>query len=314
LSHLTRLTRLCIPSDGIYRFNTVQILNEPDALPSAGGSLRALEVACDYEVNTHGPNDPLVCIEALLPVAAGLESLDLGDSWMSRADAARLAAALPRDMARLHMEPRSNRHVAVATRHVAWALLPVSSLEVVCPPADLNVLAGASRLERLIMHNVAGTAPAAMAAALQALPRLRTLQLSARDGRVFDAPVTGGWEAPPGATAEPSDAFVAAVARLPSLQHLGLAGFHIGGEAKAALVEAAPRLSSLRLAACGLSAKAAARLAARLRAAAGRGPLSARQRQPGQHEWRRGYGYDYGPFDGTAAPLDVCAGVVPSYR
>jgi hypothetical protein len=297
-----------VPRNGIYQFNRVEVPNDPAALPSAGGSLRALDLARDYETCTDGPNDRRVCLEALLPVAAGLESLVIHDSWISPAEAARLAAALPRDMARLRVKTRRN--------DIACAVLPVTSVEGgsgVCPtPAGLARLAGASRLERLVLHDVTGAAPAAMAAVLRASPRLRTLQLGTEQQRAFDlgASSTGGSAMPSAASAEASDAFVAAAARLPSLQHLSLTGFYVGGEANAALIAAAPRLSALRLVACGLSAEAAAGLAAQLRAAAGRGALSARRRQPGQHEWRYSAGYG-DPLDGTAAPLDIRAGALP---
>jgi hypothetical protein len=82
----------------------------------------------------------------------------------------------------------------------------------------------------------------------------------------------------------------------------------VGGEAKAALLEAAPRLSALRLVACGLGAEEAAGLAAQLRAAAGRGALSEGQRQPGKRAWGRNIN---SPIDRTLTPLDIRAGALP---
>jgi hypothetical protein len=47
LTHLTRLTRLCTP---FYRDSAaIAVPNDADALPSTGGSLRALELACEWE-------------------------------------------------------------------------------------------------------------------------------------------------------------------------------------------------------------------------------------------------------------------------
>jgi hypothetical protein len=209
-------------------------------------------------------------ILALLPVAAGLEWLKIGDSRLKPADVARLAAALPRDIGWLHIGPTWD--------DFGWAALPATSLVLPRAPADHTLLAGATRLERLTVRDISAAAPAALAAALQALPRLRTLELGTSYYRPFCAPPTGGPAAPSGDIPEASDAFVAAVARLPSLQYLELAGFCIGDEADAALMAAAPRLSWLHLEACGLSAEAAAGLEARLRAAAGRGPMSAPMR------------------------------------
>jgi hypothetical protein len=57
---------------------------------------------------------------------------------------------------------------------------------------------------------------------------------------------------------------------------------HAAPPPNAALLEAAPRLSALRLAACGLSAESAAELRVQLRAAAGRGPMWTGQRQSGR--------------------------------
>jgi hypothetical protein len=292
LTHLTRLTRLCISRFDASEVNAIRVPNHPAALPSAGGSLRALELAHDYaELD---PQQARASLQALLPVAPGLESLVIGDSCLAPADAARLAAALPRDMAWLHINPRNDS---------AWPLLPVTSLELDRAPADLALrLAGASRLERLIVGSAHGVPPAALAAALQALPRLRALQLGTEHTMFYAHPPA----APPGVASESSAAFVAAVASLPSLQHLSLAGFSIGGEAKAALLEAAPRLSALRLAACGLSLEAARRLAAQLRAAAGRGALSTVQHP---HDSRRPHGG--GPIDMMAPPLEICAGDLP---
>jgi hypothetical protein len=189
-------------------------------------------------------------------------------------------------MARLHIRPM-NEHAT------AWAVLPVTSLDLLHLPADLAPLARASRLERLSVHSASGAVPAALAAALQALPRLRVLQLGNKRERAFSRH-------------KASDAFVAAAARLPSLQHLSLAGFSLGAKAKAALLAVAPRLSALRLEACGLSAEAAAGLAAQLRAAAGRGALSTVQHP---HDSRRPNGGV--PIDETATPLEICAGDLP---
>jgi hypothetical protein len=252
LTHLTRLTRLCICGQ-------LRLPNDPAALPSAGGGLRVLELPrlslCDP---TWAP------IEALLPVAAGLEALDINDLWLTPADAARLAAALPRGIARLHFAPRIFRQPGADG---AWAALPVTSLELERPPADLSLLAGASRLERLSVDMVSRASAAALVAALRALPRLRVLQLGMDFGHLF----AGDQQArAPGAF----DAFVAAAVGLRSLRELRVSGCPLGGNAKSALVEAAPRLSALRLAHCGLSDGEAAGLAARLRAAAGRNALS----------------------------------------
>jgi hypothetical protein len=93
LTHLTRLTRLCIRPYASSEHNAIRVPNDPAALPSAGGSLRVLELARDYAGRSS--RDPRVCIEALLP-CAGLKSLRIGKSRMGVADAARLAAALPR--------------------------------------------------------------------------------------------------------------------------------------------------------------------------------------------------------------------------
>jgi hypothetical protein len=268
LTHLTRLTRLRTRRD-------LQLPNDPAALPSAGGSLRALELDSDAAGYDSDLN-PRACVEALLRVAPGLEALEINDSSLNPADAARLAAALPRDIARLRIKTNDAR---------VWSALPVTHLELEGqPPEDLALLAAATRLERLSLSSLVGVEPAALAAALQAMPRLRELQLGNDWQRAFEpvpplpaymaAPVAA---APAGVavpTPEAVDAFVAAVAGLPSLQELSLTGFHISGEAKAALVEAAPRLSALRLLVCGLSADAASALAAQLRAAAGRGGLS----------------------------------------
>jgi hypothetical protein len=301
LTHLTRLTRLCISSfESCEDDAVIQVPNDPAALPSAGHSLRVLELARDYEWEGH--QHERGSIEALLPLAAGLESLVIRDSRLSPAAAARLAAALPRDMARLHIGPRRGSR--------AWAALPVTSLLLDRPPADLALLAGAARLERLIVESVSGTKPAALAAALQALPRLRVLQLGTIDCRAFNLGATsgGGAAAPPDGAAKASDAFVAAAARLPSLQYLSLAGFYLGRRAKAALLEAAPRLSALRLWACGLSDEAAPRLSAQLRAAAGRGPLSAPQRPLRCCRCSDSYRI---PIDEAATTLDVCPWLLP---
>jgi hypothetical protein len=296
LTHLTRLTRFCTSR------SDARLPNDPAALPSAGGSLRALELDCDYEESIAA--GPRVILDALLPVAAGLESLDIADSRITPADAVRLAAALPRDMARLH--------IGTWSESSAWAALPMTtSLDIRRPPADLALLAGATRLERLTVGIVQGAAPDACAAALQALPRLRVLQLGTQYARAFrKGPPSGGSAAAAPSGAEASDAFVAAAARLPSLQYLGLSGFHVGYQAEAALLEAAPRLSALRLEACGLSAEAAAGLAAQLRAAAGRGPLSSGQHPPRNDDWRR-RGFFADPIDCTTEPLDVFAGALP---
>jgi hypothetical protein len=275
LTHLTRLTRLCTRRD-------LQLPNDPAALPSAGASLRVLELASDLD------DERGLCVEALLPVAAGLEALDIGEARLTAADAARLAAALPREIARLRIASTSRRDSACV-----WAALPLTHLELYSPPADLALLAGASRLELLSVSTVSGAEPAALAAALQALPRLRALQLGSEYLRAFEPPPTAHYAAPvatapagTGAqdaappTAEAVDAFVAAVAGLPFLRELSLTGFHVGDEAKAALLKAAPRLSSLRLFAC-LSDEAAAGLAAQLRAAGGRCALSLEERARG---------------------------------
>jgi hypothetical protein len=269
LTHLTRLTRLRTRRD-------LQLPNDPAALPSAGGSLRVLELASDaggYDRHFQ----PKACLEALLRVAPGLEALDVGESSLTPADAARLAAALPRDIARLHIKTYTGR---------MWSALPVTSLELEGqPPEDLALLAAATRLERLSLSSFVGVEPAALAAALQALPRLRALQVGNDWRRAFEPVVSVYASAPQAAaaraaapTAEAVDAFVAAVAGLPALRELSLTGFHIRGEAEAALLEAAPRLSALRLSVCDLWAAAASELAARLRAAAGRGALSAEVR------------------------------------
>jgi hypothetical protein len=258
LTHLTRLTRLSTP---------VVLSDDPAVLPSAGASLRVLELVRDRLY------DHDACIEALLPVAAGLKALDINNARFTAADAARLAAALPRDIARLRVGTSDER---------VWSALPVTVLELHSPPADLARLARASRLERLSVSTVSGAEPAALAAALQALPCLQALDIG--DGRSFAfklsaAPVAaapagaGARDAPPLA-ADAVDAFVAAVAGLPSLRELGLKGVYIGSKAKAALLQAAPRLSALRLSVCNLSDDAAAGLEAQLRAAAGRSPLS----------------------------------------
>jgi hypothetical protein len=263
LTHLTRLTRLCTRMDLV-------LPNDPAALPSAGGSLRVLELACD------GDEEREASLEALLPVAAGLEALDVGRSYLDAADAVRLAAALPRDIARLRVRTDDAR---------VWSALPLTHLELRDLPDDLALLAGASRLEWLSVWTVSGAEPAALAAALQALPRLRVLQLGSKYERAFEPTASSAHSAalaaaaPTGADAgdapaEAVDAFVAAVAGLPSLRELTLTGFHVGDEAKAALLEAVPRLSALRLSACGLSDEAVAALAAQLRAAVGCGPTS----------------------------------------
>jgi hypothetical protein len=272
VTHLTRLTRLCARRE-------LALSNDPDVLPSAGASLRVLELAYD------GDERGQAAVEALLPVAAGLVALDIGESFLTPADAARLAAVLPRDIPRLH----------IATWDQSmWSVLPTTHLELEVLPADLTLLAGASRLERLSVKEIPVADPAALAAALQALPRLRSLDLGDDCHRAFTpapplpaghpaapvaaAPAGGGaGNAPP--TAEAIGAFVAAVAGLPSLRELSLAGFRIGRRAKAALLQAAPRLSALRLVVRGLptrpvDGKAVAELAAQLRAAAGPGALS----------------------------------------
>jgi hypothetical protein len=265
LTHLTRLTRLCTR-------RRVRLPNDPAALPSAGASLRVLELAHD------GYGGHRAAVEALLPVAAGLEALDVGESSLTPAEAARLAAVLPRDIPRLHIATWGQR---------AWSALPITSLELRDMPADLALVAGASRLERLSLETISDADPTALAAALQALPRLQVLRLGGGLHRAFEpaplpeggpaAPLAavpagaGAGDAPP--TAKAVGAFVAAVAGLPSLRELGLAGFHIGREAKAALLQAAPRLSALRLAVCGLGDRKVAALAAQLREAAGRGTL-----------------------------------------
>jgi hypothetical protein len=259
LTHLTRLTRFCT-------LPRVLLTNDPAVLPSAGASLRVLELACD------GNEEDKASIAALLPVAPGLEALDVGASRLTAADAARLAAALPRDIARLR----------VATVHErVWAALPITILELQDLPADLALLAGASRLERLSVSTISGVEPAALVAALQALTRLRALHLGdyfwgrrafeprkrSRGNAAAPAAAAAAAHAPP--TADAVDAFVAAAAALPSMRELSLDGFYVGGKAKVALLQAAPRLSALRLSACGLRAAAAAALAAQLRAAAG---------------------------------------------
>jgi hypothetical protein len=285
LTHLTRLTRLCTGHD-------VRLPNDPGVLPTAGGSLRALEIASDKSGDF---DDPQACVEALLPVAAGLEALDVGASRLTPAQAARLAAALPRDIARLRIaidDPGEWRRKKYGCG--AWSGLPVNELELECPPADLALLARATRLERLSMRTLSGAEPAALAAELRALPRLRVLQLG--DANKFDerrplfadgaaaaaaaaAPNDSDAEegAPPPAAA--SDAFVAAVAGLPFLRELSLRGIYVGDEAEAALLLAAPRLSALHLWVCGSSDNMVAGLAARLRAAAGRGALSLKVRK-----------------------------------
>jgi hypothetical protein len=303
LTHLTRLTRFSTSRHAFdfadtFKAKTIRLPNDPAALPSAGGSLRAIELEQDYEGRNY--EHPRVCLEALLPVATGLESLDIAHSCLFPADAARLAAALPQEMAWLHLVPA----VPDPRNDFGYAVLPVTSLGLSRLP-DLNLLAGRTRLERLTVRSVSDAAPAALAGALQALPRLRMLQL----GNLMEAvarkyaPSTHT-HTPSGTATEPWDAFVAAAARLPSLRYLSLAGFYVGPEAKAALLEAAPRLSALRLADCGLSVEAAAGLAAQLRAAAGRGPLATGRPQPGNHFGRRGYFVEK-PVDGTATPLDV---------
>jgi hypothetical protein len=277
LTHLTRLTRLCTRPD-------VLLANDPAALPTAGGSLRVLELAGDAAAGYYPDPRPRACVDALLPVAAGLEALDLGDSSLTGADVARLAAALPRDIARLRIK---------ASDELAWSALPVTSLDLDHPPADLALLAAAApRLERLSLGRVAGVEPAALAAALEALPRLRALQLGNDWHRAFEpvvparaaAPEAAAARAAPPPPAEAVDAFVAAVAGLPSLRELSLTAFDFGRKAQAALLEAAPRLSALRLAICGASAEEAAALAARLREAAGSGVLSLEVRK-----WQRRY-------------------------
>jgi hypothetical protein len=256
LTHLTRLTCLRIRGD-------VCLPNDPAALPSAGGSLRVLELARDFEDENRA--DPPASLEALIPhIATGLEALDINDSCLTASDATRLAAALPRGMARLHIVPRWGLDI-----QGAWAALPVTSLTLPRLPADLlPLLAGASRLERLSLRSVPGDAIAALVAVLRALPRLRVLELGERWSQLF----TGDGGAP--VAPEAVDAFVEAVAGLPSLRELRVSGCPLGGHATTALVEAAPRLSALRLAHCGLSDSEAAELAARLRAAAGCNALS----------------------------------------
>jgi hypothetical protein len=273
LTHLTRLTRLCTKRD-------VRLPDDPDVLPTAGGSLKVLQLATDL-TGYNDFSDPQACVEALLPVAAaGLEALDIAYSCLTPTEAARLAAALPRDIALLH----------VGWNKGAWAALPVTSLELYRPPAaDLALLAAASRLERLSLTTLSGVDLAALAAALQALPRLRVLQLgdaykyNRRPLFADGAAATAAAAPDDGSDAEEGvpppvdacDAFVAAVvAGLPNLRELSLRGVYVAGEAEAALLQAAPRLSALVLWVCGLSADAAAGLAARLRAAAGRGALS----------------------------------------
>jgi hypothetical protein len=268
LTHLTRLTRLRTRAD-------LDMPNDPALLPSAGGSLRVIELVSD------GDADHKACVEALLPVAAGLEALEIDESCLKPADAARLAAALPRGIARLRVAAWDER---------VWSALPITHLELELPPANLTLLAGASRLECLSIETVQGVEPAALAAALQALPRLRALDLGASGYRLFepDAAPAGGPAAPEAAALDGAgavdafvaavDAFVAAVAGLPSLRKLILGGCNVGRKATAALLEAAPRLSVLRLTVCGLDGKAAKRLSNRLRAAAGRGALSLKVR------------------------------------
>jgi hypothetical protein len=248
LSHLTRLTRL--------RLWGVYLPDDPDVLPSAGASLRVLELMCD------GEDEGEAAIEALLPVAAGLDALDIHISRLTAADAARLAAALPRDMARMRVSNRRNSDPRV------WSALPITDLFLREPPADLALLAGASGLEQLDVIYVWDVEPAALAAALQALPRLRALELNNGGFRAFEPDAPG--HAPPD---DAVDAFVAAVAGLPSLRDLSLAGFHVGPRAEAALMQAAPRLSSLYLSVCGWTDEAADGLEGRLSAAAGRGVL-----------------------------------------
>jgi hypothetical protein len=260
ITHLTRLTRLCTRP-------AVLLPNDPAALPSAGGSLRVLELYRDAAGHHYEPGP---CIEALLPVAAGLEALGIDDCRLTPADAARLAAALPQDIPRLQIKTIDAR---------VWSVLPVRTLELEHPPADLALLAAATRLEWLSVSSLVGADLAALAAALQALPRLQALQLGSRwqlpfepdtfqTGQMPTAAEDAAWRAAQ-RPAEAVDAFVAAVAGLPALRELTLSGFHIRGEAEAALLEAAPRLSSLRLAACGMCADATAALAAQLRVANG---------------------------------------------
>jgi hypothetical protein len=263
LTHLTRLTRLCTRPD-------VVLTNDPAVLPTAGSSLRVLELACDtadYAAGNDFNHNPRACMEALLPVAAGLEALDICESRLTPADAVRLAAALPQGIARLRINTDVDR---------VWSALPITSLKLGFVPDDLTLLAGAPRLGQLSVSSLVGVEPVALAAALQAMPRLRMLQLGDGWRRAFEEwslfPPDAG-EAPP-PTADAIDAFVAAVASLPHLLELTLAGFHIGSKAKAALLEAASRLSALRLAVCGLSGEATAGLGAQLRAAAGNGSLS----------------------------------------
>jgi hypothetical protein len=304
LTHLTRLTRLCIPSCGIFDTpNDIRVPNDPAALPSAGGSLRVLELGFDDGGN-HWEH-PRVSIEALLPVAAGLESLHIDDSALCPADAARLAAALPRDIAWLHIGPRHES---------AWALLPVVQPAPLPPagrpgPARRRDAAQAAdrgkRCRRCACRRGGGAAGAALPA---------HFELGNSYHRAFfpGAPSTGSQATPSGPAAEASDGFVAAVARLPSLRYLSLEGFRIGTKAKAALLEAAPRLSALRLVACGLTVGGAAAAAAQLRAAAGRGPLSAGQHPPSEDDLGRGHHYDapLPPIDGMATPLAVHAGAL----
>jgi hypothetical protein len=50
ITHLTSLTRLCFPSSPSHDtrwHDTIRVPNDPDVLPSAGGSLRALVLPCD---------------------------------------------------------------------------------------------------------------------------------------------------------------------------------------------------------------------------------------------------------------------------
>jgi hypothetical protein len=126
LTHLTRVTHLRL-------IRGVQLPNDPAALPSAGASLRVLEMLCDArdelpelsdEGSTRPPEAP---IEALLPVAPGLEVLDIHESCLTAADAARLAAALPRGMARLQIGTRDKR---------VSAALPMTNPEPRSLPAD----------------------------------------------------------------------------------------------------------------------------------------------------------------------------------
>ena len=128
LTHLTQLTRLSFDDTS---YTTILVPNDPAALLSAGGSLRVLELAQDYD--TEIEENPRACIEALLPVAAGLDTLVIHKSGLDPADATRLAAALPRDMARLHISPT----FWVQQDESAWAALPVTSLELLYPPTEL---------------------------------------------------------------------------------------------------------------------------------------------------------------------------------